>query len=497
MVKVDVRGKRLNRFSDESTRFTSSITFDGPISRHVLMINMAHTLMLLKSGRLQADKASGILAALLELKGEPPVGRAVEDIHEAVEQYVVDRCGVGVAGYMNWGKSRNDQVATALRMAVREKLIELSASLVKLQSELLKHAAVNVATVFPGYTHLQRAQLVTLGHHLLAYFDSLSRSQQRIQEAYRRVNLCPMGSAALAGSYVNIDREKVAELLGFSGIIRNSMDAVSSRDFAVEAISTCLLVMLELSRMAEEVVLWSSREFDFLEVGDEYASTSSLMPHKKNPVVAETVRAKASTVMGCLVAAASVVKGLPYTYNLDFQEVTRALWSAFEDTISSVNMLARMLGSIRFKSEVIGRAVEDEYFGATALAHRLTEEGVASFREAHLIVGGLVRLASEQGLTLSESVRVNFERVAEETLGRKVEVDVDGLASSVHPSRLLEMIVTDGGSNPEKVKYEVDKRGVFLNGLENWVSESSASLAGAEARLMEEVRSVLVGLDRR
>jgi len=188
---------------------------------------------------------------------------------------------------------------------------------------------------------------------------------------------------------------------------------------------------------------------------------------------------------------------LPYTYNLDFQEVTRALWSAFEDTISSVNMLARMLGSIRFKSEVIGRAVEDEYFGATALAHRLTEEGVASFREAHLIVGGLVRLASEQGLTLSESVRVNFERVAEETLGRKVEVDVDGLASSVHPSRLLEMIVTDGGSNPEKVKYEVDKRGVFLNGLENWVSESSASLAGAEARLMEEVRSVLVGLDRR
>ncbi|MEM0121500.1 MAG: argininosuccinate lyase [Thermoprotei archaeon] len=493
MVKVDVRGKRLSKFSDEATSFTSSIGFDGPLSRHVVAINMAHTLMLLWGGWIHVDKAEKILSSLLELTGEPNVGRPVEDIHEAVEQYVVDKWGVEVAGYMNWGKSRNDQVATALRMAVRGGLVDLSASLIRLQSVLLEKAKNHAHTAFPGYTHLQRAQLITLGHHLLAYFDSLSRSQQRIQQVYQRVNLCPMGSAALAGSYLNLDREKLAGLLGFSGIVGNSVDGVSSRDFAIETIFVCSLVMLELSRMAEEVVLWSSREFGFVEVGDEYAATSSLMPHKKNPVVAETVRAKTSTVLGCLLAAASTIKGLPYTYNLDFQEITRALWAALEHTVASVKIMSEMFASLEFKREAISRATEDESFAATALAHRLTALGVASFREAHLVVGNLVRLAEESGISLGESVKANFERVAQHTLGRRVNIDVNSLVGSTEPENLLKMIATVGGANPEQIDGELAKRHVFLKQFENWVSETSASLAGAETTLLGEVKRVLDG----
>jgi argininosuccinate lyase len=494
MVKVDIRGKRLNRFSDESLRFTSSIKFDHPIAKHVVRINMAYTLSLMDKGFIDGSTAKKILSALLELlEGEPTVDRHVEDIHDAVEQHLVNKLGVEVGGYLNWGKSRNDQVATALRMAVRERLIALSAGTLNLQKELLRLAGLHADTPFPGYTHLQRAQLVTLGHHFLAYFESLSRAQQRIRQSYGRVNVCPMGSAALAGSYVGVDRRRLAGLLGFSEVMSNSVDAVSSRDFAIEAIFVCVLIMLELSKMAEELILWTTTEFGFVELGDEWTSSSSLMPQKKNPVVAETIRAKTSTVIGQLVSASSALKGLPYAYNLDFQEVTRALWTALDDTYESVNIMAEMIGSLSFKAEALAKVAADQVFGATALAHILTQSGEVSFRQAHLIVGGLVKLALERGLSLKDALQTSFKQVCEETVGRALNVDVSWLASCLEPGRLLSMIATEGGSNPKSIGDAVAEKHVFLKECESWVTQASALIAESYAQLVDLTKNVLNG----
>jgi len=336
---------RLERVKDEmASKYISSMQADIRIFQPVVRINMAHVIMLGERGIVPGRDAAAILRALsglheqgikaLELKPE------LEDIHMAVEKFVTDATGDEVGGKLNTAKSRNDQVATAVRMALRSDLLDVQSSVIELTKNLLESAEKHLRTIMPGYTHLQIAQPTTFAHYLAAYASAFIRDLDRLSQAFEVSNFCPMGSCALAGTSFPIDRFRVARLLGFKRVLDNTMDAVSSRDFALQAISALAVLMTNLSRMAEELVLWSSTEFGTVEMPEEFAATSSIMPHKKNPVVAEIARAKAGRSIGDLIGALSIIKALPQSYNLDMQDLTPLLWDAVDQARDSVKVMS-------------------------------------------------------------------------------------------------------------------------------------------------------------
>jgi argininosuccinate lyase len=385
-------------FSASAAKYTSSIDFDGRLVRAVLQINAAHAIMLARQGIVDEETAAKLVEALSKIPEDMKLNEMLEDVHMNVEDKVISLAGRQVGGMLNLAKSRNDQVATALRMALREELLGLGGSMVRLQEALLAQASAHAGDAMPGYTHLQKAQPVTLGHHLLAHFDALDRDFARLVDCYRRVNNSPMGAGALAGTGFRIDRAFVARLLGFDSLVENSLDAVSSRDFATESIYLCAQTLADLSRISEEVILWTSSEFSFAEVADEFASTSSMMPQKKNAIVPEIGRAKASQVLGDLVGALGIVNSLPLSYNLDLQELTRNLWSAVEKARISFELHAEMMRTIRFHTDEMMRSTSrEDFLFATELADRLVEKYGVSFRDAHGRVATLARLASQRG----------------------------------------------------------------------------------------------------
>ena len=383
---------------------------------------------------------------------------------------------------MNYGKSRNDQVATAIRMELREGLLGLLAGIADLQQAILGVTVRHGSTLVPGYTHLQRAQPVTLAHYFSAHFDAFQRDSERVSQLYSRVNLSPMGAAAMAGTSVKIDRKTVARLLGFPGIVRNAMDAVSSRDVAVEALSCAAMTMLDASRLAEEMILWSSSEFGFLELDDAYAASSSIMPQKKNAVSAEMVRAKAGSVIGDLVAACAILKALPYSYNLDLQEVTPQVWRALDDTTDSLEVLAGMVGTLSVKAVTLRSSIENDNSTAVALANYLVREHGISFRQAHAVVGQLVRLSAESGARLSDIAASKMETVSAK-FGKRLAVDVGTAEAILSPESFLEAIATDGGSNPRAVAGGVKAREKELALTTKSLSEMKSSLKASERRL--------------
>ncbi|HZW84310.1 MAG TPA: argininosuccinate lyase, partial [Nitrososphaerales archaeon] len=358
--RMDIRGPRLRKPSDEALEFTSSMAQDGRIARHVVAVNMAHMLELVASGEVDESVGGQCLKFLLRATTSIPSGSKAEDYHQQLEQDAVDALGVDTAGYLNYGKSRNDQVATALRMELRLRIVALLKAVSGLQDSILTFAKEHPSDIMPGYTHLQRAQPITVSHHMFAHFDSLQRDTERLLQLYSRVNLSPMGSAAMAGTSAKIDRRAVATALGFDGIMSNAMDGVASRDFALEALSVASMVSLNTGRLAEELILWSSAEFGFVEMDDAYAASSSIMPQKKNAVVAEMVRAKEGSVIGSLVSVFSILKALPYSYNLDLQEATPHLWRAMDDAVDSVRLISGVLKTLRFNSKAAHDAVASD-----------------------------------------------------------------------------------------------------------------------------------------
>ena len=455
---MDIRGPRLRKPSDEALKFTSSMSWDGRIARHVIRVNMAHMAALVSSGEVDGKVGAKGIAFLMQASpGIDPTTKA-EDYHQQLEQDAVDALGVETAGFLNYGKSRNDQVATTIRMELRGRTLELIDATAGLQRVILGLAAKHGTIVIPGYTHLQRAQPVTLAHHFTAYFDAFQRDIQRDFQLYSRVNLSPMGSAAMAGTSVKVDRELVAELLGFSGVVRNAMDAVSSRDIAVEALACATTTMLDASRLAEELILWNSAEFGFVELDDAYAASSSIMPQKKNAVFAEMVRAKSGSVIGDLVAACAILKALPYSYNLDLQEVTPHLWRALDDALDSVKVLAGALGSASFRKKPIEGQVADDASTAVGLANYLVREHGVSFRQAHAMVGKLVRASVESGRPLHSVVSSKIATVSTKFGGRKISIDDETARDILDPKRFLEGISTEGGSNPRFIAKELRLR---------------------------------------
>jgi len=458
------------------------MAFDGRIARHVIAINLAHMIALVEAGEVGREAGSKCLNFLLGASSEISPEAKAEDFHQQLEQGAVDALGLETAGFLNYGKSRNDQVATAIRMELRLELKELLEAIVDLQRAMLGLVSKQGAVTIPGYTHLQRAQPITLAHHFFAHFDAFQRDLERTLQLYARVNVSPMGAAAMAGTAVKIDRKSVAESLGFDGVVRNAMDAVSARDTAVEALSCVTMTMLDASRLAEELILWSTSEFGIIELDDAYAASSSIMPQKKNAVVAEIVRAKAGSVIGDLMAACVILKALPYSYNLDLQEVTPHVWRAMGDTINSIRVLAGMVSSASVRSDSLRRGVANDNSTAVALANHLVKEHGISFRQAHAIVGQLVRISVDTGKPLQEVAPSRIAAVSAK-FGRRITIDAATSKELLDPEHFLEGIFTEGGSNPRFVPGGLKVRRNELSVTASAVSEMNSSLKSSERKL--------------
>ncbi|HEY0003393.1 MAG TPA: argininosuccinate lyase [Pyrinomonadaceae bacterium] len=400
-------GGRFTGEADASfVAFNRSFGFDRRLFEADVRASMAHCEGLSGAGVLTREEALIIKSGLQTIleRGLADADylddKAAEDVHSFVEARLVELVG-DTGRKLHTGRSRNDQVATDLRLWLRWAIDRLLASLRRTQGSLLELAAQHTSAVLPGYTHLQRAQPVLFAHWCLAYFEMLARDGERLREARRRVNVMPLGSAALAGTSYGIDRERVARELGFEGISRNSLDAVSDRDFCVEFAGACSLVMMHLSRLAEDIIIYATTEFGFLELSDAVATGSSLMPQKKNPDSMELVRGKAARVFGHTMALLTLLKGLPLAYNKDMQEDKEAVFDTFETTAASLDITATVLGNVRVREERVREAASKGYMNATELADYLVRRGMP-FREAHEMAGRIVLEAIGLGVELED-----------------------------------------------------------------------------------------------
>ena len=395
------------RFSEGTAeiveRFTASIDVDRRLYRYDIEGSIAHSRMLAKTGIITAEEAEAIVQGLERIRSEIEAGRfqfdlQLEDIHMHIESRLTEIVGPA-ARKVHTGRSRNDQVALDLRLYLRDILAETRQRLDALQRVLIALARTHIDVVLPGYTHLQRAQPVLLAHHLMAYVEMFERDRERMADCRRRADVMPLGSAALAGTTFPIDRAYAAQLLGFPAITANSLDAVSDRDFVIEFLAAAGLCMMHLSRLSEELVLWSSSEFGFIELPDSFATGSSIMPQKKNPDVPELVRGKTGRVYGNLVRVLTILKGLPMTYNRDLQEDKEPLFDTVDTVKASLMVLIGMAGNLSFNRPRMLEEAAKGFSTATDVAEYLVTKGVP-FREAHGIVGRLVAycIAREKGL---------------------------------------------------------------------------------------------------
>ncbi len=395
------------RFSDATApaveRFSASVHFDRALARYDLRGSAAHAQMLGKVGVITAEEARALVAGLEALAAEVEAGTIVwnaahEDVHMNLEVLLRDKVGP-LAGKLHTGRSRNDQVATDLFLYLRDTSRAIRRGLLELRGVLVERAEEHLDTILPGYTHLQRAQPVRLAHHWLAYVEMLGRDGARFRDFESRITRAPLGSGALAGTTLPIDRDDTAARLGFSGPSANSMDSVASRDAPLEFLAHAAIAAVHLSRLADELVLWASSEFSFIEMADAYSTGSSLMPQKKNPDVPELVRGKAGRVIGDLVTLLTVVKGLPLTYNRDLQEDKEPVFDAAQTLRESLEVLTGAVATLGVRREVMREAAADPMLLATDLAEDLVREGVP-FREAHEVVGRIVAHCVETGAAL-------------------------------------------------------------------------------------------------
>jgi len=399
-----IRG-RFHKAADKTvTEYTASTPFDWRLYPYDIAGSIAHAKMLGKQGIISEREAEIITSGLVSIREEIEQGKfqfnpELEDVHMNIEARLTERVGE-VGGKLHTARSRNDQVALDLRLFAKEAISETKVKLRELQQALVSLAEANKVVVMPGYTHLQPAQPVLLAHHLLAYFEMLQRDVDRFSDCLRRTDVMPLGSGALAGVTYNVDREFLARELGFNQISQNSIDAVSDRDFVIEYEAAASLCMMHLSRLAEEIILWSSGEFNFIELDEAYATGSSIMPQKKNPDVAELARGKTGKVYGNLMALLTTMKALPLSYNRDMQEDKEGFFNTVDTLLSTLEVIAGMAKSLQVKAENIGQAVKQGYLLATDLADYLVKKG-ETFRNAHEIVGRLVGYAVERGKSFS------------------------------------------------------------------------------------------------
>mgnify|MGYP001192846907 FL=1 len=457
--------KPTNQLVDE---YTASITFDKQMWRQDIVGSLAHVAMLGKCGILPMEEVRQIIAGLKRVKDKIERGQvefrvAHEDVHMNIEKMLIEEIGP-VGGKLHTGRSRNDQVATDMHLYLREKLMEIIQLAMYLQEALLEKAEQHLDTVMPGYTHLQRAQPVLFGYHLMAYVSMLQRDIERMTETWKRVNVLPLGAGALAGTTFPIDRKFVAELLQFDGIYPNSMDAVSDRDFIVEFLADSALLMTHLSRLCEELVIWSSQEFSFVELDDEFCTGSSIMPQKKNPDVAELVRGKTGRVYGNLMGLLTVLKGLPLAYNKDMQEDKEGMFDTVATLHGALALLTPMIRTMQVKAERMRQAVTQDFSNATDLADYLVRKNMP-FRQAHEVVGKAVLYCIEHKKYLLDMSLAEFQSFS------------GVIGEDVYEALAVETVVNArnvlGGTARAQVEEQIQIFRNLLNGTRAWVDKNS------------------------
>jgi argininosuccinate lyase len=446
-------GRFRGKASDLITRINASIAFDKKLWREDIEASKAHAAMLRDQGIIDADDAAAILGGLDQIAGEferdgVPERVELEDIHMTVEDRLTGLIGPA-AGRLHTARSRNDQIATDFRIWVRRACEEIVAAIGELQRVLVDVAGEHADTAMPGFTHLQVAQPVTLGHHLLAYYEMLRRDVSRFKDARERMNESPLGAAALAGTGFPIDRHATAKALGFNGPTANSLDSVSDRDFALDYLSAAAQCSLHLSRLAEELIIWASPQFGFVKLSDAFSTGSSIMPQKRNPDAAELVRGHSGRIVGCLAALMVTMKGLPLAYSKDMQDDKEPVFEACDLLLLSINAMAGMIGTIEFVPGRMRAAAEQGFSTATDLADWLVREAGLPFREAHRVTGAAVRAAEDSGCGLDELPLEALEAIDARIDERVFEVL--GVDASVK-SR-----TSYGGTAPERVREQVAK----------------------------------------
>jgi argininosuccinate lyase len=447
------RGGRFERALDPAAAaLNASIGFDRRLLPHDAAGSIAHAEMLAAQGLISQEDATAIVGGLRSVasrlaSGELPWEAALEDVHMNVEARLIDE--IGDAGRrLHTARSRNDQVATDLRLYARAAATRLIDGIDDLRRALVTQARQHVDTLMPGYTHVQRAQPIRLAHHLLAYDAMLERDRGRIEDAARRGDVSPLGSGALAATALPIDRERVATALGFHSVTRNSLDAVGDRDFAIELVAAIALAQVHLSRLGEELVLWTTAEFGFVRIGEAYCSGSSLMPQKMNPDLAELLRGKAGRTIGAWVTLMTVVKGLPLAYNKDLQETQEPLYDAVETLEACLAVTRGMIDSLEFDVARLRAAIDEGHLVATELADYLVTRGVA-FREAHDVAGRLVRLATERRVELGA---LSLDELRAVHPGFAADV-----AAWLDPARAVDRRDLVGGPARGRVVAEIDR----------------------------------------
>jgi argininosuccinate lyase len=476
-----LHGGRLGDVRGDVAKFCSSRKDDARLADAVLAINKAHVAMLIEQKIIQLQSGAKILSSL-QKQNSKQLDPNAEDVHMAVEEAVLLETGPDVGGNLHIAKSRNDQVTTAIRIQLRKELQHIMQLVLEMQASLLETARKHTETIILEYTHLQAAQPVTFGHYLLSHFDTLGRDLDRLQNAYAHVNLCPLGACALATTSFPINRKKTAQLLGFNEVLENSLDAVGSRDFILETQSALTLLAVNLSRLAEDLIIWSSAEFGTVELPDEFTSTSSIMPQKKNPEVLEVIRARASYALGDFVAATAAVKSLPSTYNLDFQEVTPKLWASTDNLTASIAIFAKLIPNIKVSVDVENKAAAG-FVGATELANILVRKYNVAFRTSHKIIGALVKALIDSKKTLLDATPQMLQKVAQESASVKLMVENEDIVSCTNLRKLIETYKVQGGPSPKEVERAIANRNKTMNQTKTTITKLQEQLANADKTL--------------
>ena len=450
------------RFTGETDRlayqFNASINFDKRLFHQDIEGSIAHVTMLAKQGILTEDEKESIIQGLQGILGDVDHGRLeiddiCEDIHSFVETHLIER--IGEAGKkLHTGRSRNDQVALDMRLYTRQQVQETDGLLKELLGVILAVMEENVETYMPGFTHLQKAQPITLAHHYGAYFEMFRRDRQRMEDIYKRMNYCPLGAGALAGTTYPLDREYTASLMGFAGATQNSMDSVSDRDYLIEFLSALSTIMMHLSRFSEEIIIWNSNEYQFVEIDDAYSTGSSIMPQKKNPDIAELVRGKTGRVYGALMSLLTTMKGIPLAYNKDIQEDKEVAFDAMDTVKDCLVLFTGMLRTMKFKKERMAASAMNGFTNATDAADYLVGKGVP-FRDAHAIIGRLVLYCIEKETSID---KLSLEELKE--ISDKFEADI---YEAVSLETCVAKRLTIGGPGPEAMKEVIQQYKVYLN----------------------------------
>ncbi|MCF1676446.1 argininosuccinate lyase [Tetragenococcus halophilus] len=432
--------------------FGASISFDHQMAKQDILGSLAHVKMLSHCGIITEDEGQQIKAGLKNLQEKLDHNKLTftiqnEDIHLNLEALLHEEIGP-VAGKLHTARSRNDQVATDMHLYLKETLTTVIEKIYQLRSVLVNKAAENIATIMPGYTHMQHAQPISFGHHLLAYYQMFTRDQKRMEENLQHTDISPLGAAALAGTTFPIDRQLTADELGFSYLYDNSLDAVSDRDFIIEYLSNASILMMHLSRFCEELILWSTHEFQFVEISDTFSTGSSIMPQKKNPDMAELIRGKTGRAYGNLVQLLTVMKGLPLAYNKDLQEDKEGMFDTSEAIISSLEIMSGLIETMKVNQTTMQKATEKDFSNATELADYLANKGIP-FRQAHEIVGKLVLECIQQGNYLQDIPLKKYQEVSS-----VIEADVyDKLSATT----AVKSRNSAGGTGFDQVKAQIEK----------------------------------------